>query len=263
MKNVLVLIHDDDGQEARLQTALDLTRALDGHLTCVDVADLVIMGDRTVGGALVVLDTRAEEAVNRTRIERRLGVEQLPWSWIDKAGRDPSDCLLSAARCADLIVVGGMEDTAAYSLRRLVTRLLGRTHALIVAAAQNANGLDVGGLAVVAWDGSDLAAYALQRAIPLLALAQSVCVLEVGFAETDFSGEEAATYLSRHDIQAEVLRVQPSVDFAATIKLKAKEMNAAYCLMGAYKHRPLSEAVFGGVTRSLLSQCDITLILGH
>ena len=73
MKNVLVLIHDDDGQEARLQTALDLTRALDGHLTCVDVADLVIMGDRTVGGALVVLDTRAEEAVNRTRILDRQG----------------------------------------------------------------------------------------------------------------------------------------------------------------------------------------------
>ena len=27
MKNVLLLVHDDQGQEARLQAALDLTRA--------------------------------------------------------------------------------------------------------------------------------------------------------------------------------------------------------------------------------------------
>lgn len=37
MKNVLVLLHDDAGQEARLQVALDLTRALSGHLKCLDV----------------------------------------------------------------------------------------------------------------------------------------------------------------------------------------------------------------------------------
>lgn len=37
MKNILLLVHDDDGQEVRLQAALDLVRALDGHLTCVDV----------------------------------------------------------------------------------------------------------------------------------------------------------------------------------------------------------------------------------
>ncbi len=42
MKNVLVLLHDDAGQEARFQCALDLTRAIDGHLTCVDVAMLPV-----------------------------------------------------------------------------------------------------------------------------------------------------------------------------------------------------------------------------
>ena len=36
MKNILLLVHDDHGQEARLQAALDITRAVEGHLTCVD-----------------------------------------------------------------------------------------------------------------------------------------------------------------------------------------------------------------------------------
>ena len=40
MKNVLVLIHDDAGQEARLQAALDVVRNLDGHLACLEVAGI-------------------------------------------------------------------------------------------------------------------------------------------------------------------------------------------------------------------------------
>ena len=38
MKNVLLLVHDDAGQESRFQAALDITRAVEGHLTCLNVA---------------------------------------------------------------------------------------------------------------------------------------------------------------------------------------------------------------------------------
>ena len=40
MKTVMVLIHDDAGQEARLQCALDVVRAVEGHLVCLDVVQL-------------------------------------------------------------------------------------------------------------------------------------------------------------------------------------------------------------------------------
>jgi nucleotide-binding universal stress UspA family protein len=43
MKNFLLLIHDDAGQEARLQAELDITRALGGHLKCVDVPPLTVI----------------------------------------------------------------------------------------------------------------------------------------------------------------------------------------------------------------------------
>jgi nucleotide-binding universal stress UspA family protein len=263
MKNVMVLIHDDDGQEARLQTALALTRALDGHLTCIDVADLVLAGEGSAGGAIVVQDTRAKEAINRAGLEPRLAREDVSWDWIDMVGDDPAARLLTCARCADLIVVGGRQEAAGGPQGRMITRLLGRTHALVVVAAHGARGLDLTGPVLIAWDGSDRAAFAMQRAVPLLALARSVCVLEIGFPQASFTGEEATTYLSRHDIHALLLRVEPSVDFAATIAMEAQQMKAAYCLMGAYKHRPLSEAIFGGVTRAMLGHADMTLILGH
>ena len=38
MKNILLLIHDDQGQESRLQVALDVTRALGGHIIPQDLS---------------------------------------------------------------------------------------------------------------------------------------------------------------------------------------------------------------------------------
>ena len=35
MKNILLLIHDDPGQEARLQAALDITRAVEAFRTAI------------------------------------------------------------------------------------------------------------------------------------------------------------------------------------------------------------------------------------
>jgi len=40
MKNILLLVHDDKGKDARLRAAIDLARALDGHLSCIDVSSL-------------------------------------------------------------------------------------------------------------------------------------------------------------------------------------------------------------------------------
>ncbi len=58
MKNILLLIHDDAGQEARLQAALDITRALGGHLKCVDVTPLTVIPDDAFGsdGSAVLLE---------------------------------------------------------------------------------------------------------------------------------------------------------------------------------------------------------------
>ena len=77
MKNVLVLAHDDEGQEARLQAALDATRALGGHLTCIDVVSPpLVLTDPYAGAAMAVtIDyARQVEEENRARLRRRLAL---------------------------------------------------------------------------------------------------------------------------------------------------------------------------------------------
>ncbi|MCW3848188.1 universal stress protein, partial [Sphingomonas sp. LB-2] len=107
MKNILVLMHDDVGQEARFQVALDLTRALDGHLTCLDVArpPVVVADYAELGGAAMVLeDERESEAKNRSRMDARLRIEGVPYNWIETTGF-ASPAVRDAAGLADVIVL--------------------------------------------------------------------------------------------------------------------------------------------------------------
>src|SRR3954467_12551309 len=69
MKNVLLLLDDDPGREARLQAALDVARALDGLLMCFETAG-------------VAADAGAFEpaGAGREELEERLAKENVPWT---------------------------------------------------------------------------------------------------------------------------------------------------------------------------------------
>src|SRR3546814_13462010 len=51
VKNILLLVHHDAGQEARLQAALDITRAVGGHLACIDVTPFPVVAGNAVMGS--------------------------------------------------------------------------------------------------------------------------------------------------------------------------------------------------------------------
>lgn len=85
MKNILLLVHDDEGQEARLHAALALARALEGRLICIAVAPpVVIAGDLYpgFGGRVIVADERDSEARNKTSLSLRMAREAMPVEWI-------------------------------------------------------------------------------------------------------------------------------------------------------------------------------------
>jgi hypothetical protein len=86
MKNILVLIHDDSGQEARIQAALDVARAVRGHLTCLDITAIMPFVDESIGvsgGATLMEMERLNECANRARLEPRIRNEDVPSNWIE------------------------------------------------------------------------------------------------------------------------------------------------------------------------------------
>lgn len=266
MKNVLVLIHDDAGQEARLQAALDVTRALGGHLRCLDVVEMPMVVDGLYGGAgemVLLQDARSRERANKARLSERLAHEGVAWSWADSVG-DLAACVVDAAATADLIVVNRKLDSfPAPDMRAVTTAILTDCDTPVLAVPDDCPRFDAAGLALIGWDGSAQAMTALQRAQPLLALAGAVRIVQIGERDAGIAIEEAAQWLSRHDIAPEVAMLPRENGIADTLHAEARRFGAAYVVMGAYKHRPTTEALFGGVTRTMLTSSSLPLILAH
>lgn len=265
MKNVLLLVHDDEGQEARLQTALDVVRAVEGHLACLDVAILPnLAGDFYGATAMILEDERARESANKTSLEQRLAHEGVSWDWQDTTG-ELALCLSRAATLADLIVVNrGLDDLLAPNTLNVASLLLKETETPVLAVPDSTRSLNVTGHALVAWDGSQAASAALRASVPLLALAERVTLVEVGHEPASASGEEAASHLSRHGVHANVLRVPPiDGSVGARLLMEARNRAADYIVMGGFGHSRIREAFFGGITRSLLGQSPIPLFLAR
>jgi nucleotide-binding universal stress UspA family protein len=267
VKNILLLIHDDVGQEARLQAALDLTRALDGHLTCVDVVPLpVIVGDFYGGASSVILldDNRQREVANRKSVEARLSHEGVSWDWKEFTG-DLAASVVEASDLADLIVVNRRLDEFPYpDMRHIASSILTRTNTPLVAVPDSCSGFDASGRALIAWNGSEQVAATMQAAVPLLQLAASVQLFEVDEGKGGTPVQDAAAYLSRHGIHPTIRRMRSDVyPVDAVLRGGCAELKASYCVMGAFGRSPLVETVFGGVTRKMLSTSKIPLVLGH
>lgn len=266
MKTVLLLVHDDAGQEARLQAALDLTRSLDGHLTCVDVTPIpTFIGD--IGGAaeaMVLAEERKVEAANRAELQARLTQEAVAWDWIDTTG-DFTHCLMQEAGLSDIIVVNSKRDTwRDLEPRGVVASILAQARCPVVAAPDQVRRFDASGPVLVAWDGSQAVAATLRACVPLLKLASSVRLFTVEDGGKGASAEAAALYLSKHGIHAVVERVAAEGAKPDDLILTAcAAQGIGYCVMGAFGHGRLTEEIFGGVTRRMLDAAQLPLVMGR
>lgn len=267
MKNVLVLMHDDAGQEARFQAAVDLTRALDGHLNCIDVvvAPVLVTDYAMTGGdALLMADEQANERRNRAQMEARLKTEAVPYDWSDAVGfLSPS--VRDAAGLADLIVLNRELDSYPYpDMREVVGEVVIKSGRPVVAVPETGRGFNAFGPALIAWDGSRESEAALRAAVPLLLKASSVTILEVCDGSIKASAEEAAEYLSRHGIKPIIRRETAAMDIPSTVILDTiEQIRAAYLVMGGFGHSRFIEAAFGGVTKRMLKECPIPVFLAH
>ncbi len=261
MKNILLLVHDDEGQEARLQAALDLTRALGGHLICLDVVALpMLAGDPQAAAGITMLleHEREQESRHCRRMRERLAHEDVSWT-LESAVGGISDCLTQAAAMADIVIVDRAEHGNIWGL---AGDLIARSGKPVIAVGKEEHSFNPCGCAIVAWNGSSASIAALQAATPLLRLSGSVILLEIQDGSVQIPAREAAAYLSRHGVHALIRFEQPRGRKVADILLEeVHDRGADYLVMGGFDHSRLTETLLGGVTRTLLSQCPVPLVL--
>ncbi|MBK5264718.1 MAG: universal stress protein [Alphaproteobacteria bacterium] len=270
MKSVLLHINDDNGQESRLQAALDLVRAQKGHLTCLQVTPVQqYVAMDPFGGSFVLpanlQELRAEEARERSALEERLAKEDVTWDWQHYNG-DLVQTLLSVSRLADVTVLtrtmAAPKDVGAPL--PIAADVAVHAHGAVLAVPSDLKSFDCCGRAVVAWNGSYEAAHALRSAVALLAKAQEVNIVTIDEDASGFPATDASEYLSRHGIASD-LHEWPRKGRAVeeTLMHAIDELRGSYLVMGAYGHSRLRETLFGGVTKHLMAECRVPLLLAH
>jgi nucleotide-binding universal stress UspA family protein len=121
---------------------------------------------------------------------------------------------------------------------------------------------------VVAWNYSREARRAIADSLPLLVEAKSVTILLVDPEKNPRHGEEPgvdiAHYLSRHGAKVAVEQVTSGGEPIAKVILDhARAHSADLIVIGAYSHARATQMVFGGVTRSLLRDAAVPLLIAH
>lgn len=271
MKSVMVPINRDEGLEARFQVAIDIVRAFEGHLTCLQAGrfdSFTALDPYGVGYMLTetVEYIREAEEKEKKACETRLQNEGLSWSWVNELS-DPGRLVANHSWLADLIVASQPKTawrprfdappTAAEAI------MSGRAPVLVV--PDEARKFDCGGTIVVAWNGSPESCAAIKGALPLLRKARAVHLVTVsGADEFDLPPVEGAAYLSRHGVSCEMTEIDPGPAPITDTLLEAAEVRKAACLvMGAYGHSRLRENILGGVTRGMLQKAKMPLLLAH
>lgn len=120
--------------------------------------------------------------------------------------------------------------------------------------------------ALIAWDGTNAAARAMQDALSLLAPGSEAIVARITDDKAlrmDQSGIEAAHHLARHGIRASFREVpRLGRDVYAALLDAAKETDCDLIVAGAVRHSPLHDLVYGSVTQRVLDgDCDLPVLL--
>lgn len=127
----------------------------------------------------------------------------------------------------------------------------------------------IGDKILVAWNASREARRAIADAMPFIGTAQSTTVLVVDADKArDKYGQEPgadiALYLARHGAHVEV--EQASSDgspIGEVILSRAIDRGADLIVIGAYSHARSIESIFGGVTRTVLAQTQVPVLISR
>jgi len=287
--SVLAILDGGTGSENALKTAVAVGKAFSAYVEVLHIQRPIDAGLPAVpDGGVVVAVTEIVEAISRQSHQQmetarglfatycvdqglnvvephsnsinRLGEAVFAWNLI--TGHDNLE-LAHRGRLFDLLIMakadqqdGGVDST-------LLEAALFDTGRPVLFASDKPP-VFVGGKIAIAWDGSREAAHSVGLALPILEAAERVCVVAVADGIDMLGGEELSRYLSRHGVKSEFhALVKDGSGIAGAILENSENEGVDIVVMGAYGHSPIGEYLFGGVTREMLLDGRVPLLMAH
>lgn len=286
IKTILVPLDGSDVCRNALLTSIAMARDCGAHLDVVHVRanpkDAVpLLGEGMSGAVIEDIITAAEkEAVERARKAREIfdevcAAESVTWvdgppasggptaTWIEETGRE-DEIIALRGRLSDMIVVNRpTDDSAVAATMTLNASLVETGRGVLVVPPDGASGF--GKHVAVSWNGSAEAARAVAASMALIEEAEKVLILSIN---GDDASPDVATqlgnYLAWHGVNAEI-ETAPVSDHQVgeTVLKRCAEWDADLLIMGAYTHSRLRQLIMGGVTRYVLAEANLPVVMVH
>lgn len=273
-----ILVHADLSRHApaRIRIAAQLAKAHGAHLIGLAATgvsrDVFPHGYHAAPDSLEASyfqplhDTASRALEQFTTIAAEAGVSSESRLVCDLA----SDALARVGRFSDLVVVN--QDDLAEALTDTIGRIpeyvlfTSARPVLVVPCAPVAR--QPGDHVLVAWNGSKEASAALRAALPVLQRAVRVTVVsfrlpdESSLVEDDDDAGITA-FLGRHGVQAQMLTIGRNIDCGLNLLTLATQDGYDLVVMGCYGHTQFRELFLGGVSRTLLQNSTVPLLMAR
>ncbi len=290
IRTILAPLSDSETGEPLLETAFTVGQVFKAHVTALHVrpdptASVPLVGEGMSGVMVEEMISTAEQQAaewaeqtrqmyERVRSARGVPVAHEPpptdqptTFWIDDVGRE-EEVVAQRGRLFDLVVLGRLDAKRDEpSVLSVNAALMETGRPLLVAPPDTP--ATIGRHVAIAWNGSPEAIRAVIAAMPFLIRADRITVLTAreskdGGREDEISGEEFTHYLAWHRLKAERREFDSTASAAGEILLaQASECGADMLVMGAYTHGRLHNLIFGGVTRHVLHNTTIPVLMRH
>ena len=272
-KSIMVYVDSDGQSETRIGVAADLAKRFDAVL--IGIAGWPLRKS----GSLAHSDTEYPSTEQNLQAKIAEELERLGETFRRCAGSAPrsiewrssphfpNEVVAAQARAADLVLIGRdpLRDDNFHTFDPgAIILACGRPVLVLPSGISRLNASRV----LIAWKDTREARRAVCDALPLLGQADDVTIAAVGPQETKLGMREqlddVANYLQRHGVKIGAKVVTSTRDADAHVLLRlSDEHKADLIVAGAYGRSRLSEWIFGGVTRTLLTASKVPMLFAN
>ncbi len=278
MKSILVPVEDHGIVEPQLEAALHLGRIFNSYIEGIAITPdypVVLPVDIAIGvPSPITPENRLEMAracrerfdafmVSREIQRSAAGPSGLSFGWRQDGLME--DAFLGAyGRVFDITVVGRPDGSNGQTrLSTVESALFDTGRPVLIAPPGRLQ--TFGETVVIAWNRSTETARAVLGAMPILAKARRIIVLELeDWGVAGPSASELVRSLRMRDLPAEaVVAADPSNRPGEAILSEAKALGCDLLVKGAYTQSRLRQMFFGGATSHILNATTLPVLMAH
>lgn len=276
-RSIIVCLDDSDSTRQRLDFALGLSVRHSAHLTGLHLSYMPSAAFAAYDGveqiyASLQQDLAVRQAAARDAFLAAARAQNVPADFI--AARNLDIVAATAhARVSDLIIAGqpDLRDTAAYLGEGFPSRFVLEVSRPVLFTPHGFPVRTDFNHVMMAWNGSRESTRALFDALPFLQAANRVTLLTLHREDSPWPeggpvpAPDVLALLRRHGVEARLVVNAGHEDPGNWLLARATDMDdpADLLVAGAYGHSRLSEWILGGVTRTLLGQMPLPVLLSH